>query len=564
MSKITHQQAAFLQYELSSNDPRRQKAALQELCRLSRSGKTFRPEAKATFEQVVAGLTVNATDSKVVRWGLNAIARIGTVANTAQSAMMTLRRYAGNPEIVAAAVAALAALYRGRIPAEVAMSDVDPATRVLAAMQTVPPKLLDTVSLAIDIDTADAELLKLALIVIGLNRDIQHLLHPRHENGAIIKALGQHDDAIVRQYSVWAVIENARLGPEHLGIPFNRLEVQPPNVQSKLLQLAPTAIADPIERQDVIITGSNQSSIEAREGLARGLISTFYDGLQDVTLSWSETETDERVLLPLAEHFARHADDVPSYRVAALDFYDRGAAFRERIRLGAEGTRLYAEVRSNEGRIRDLFGGGLDLEGEEILKKTQAGHGLKVLMLNATPDPQMPVASNHRPIRPDKEAMELRDRLAAVPKPRRQITFETLYATRPDQIQQELLRHEPKILHFSGHGGGGALAFETRDGGAAPVTGDQLAQIVKAYGDLECIVLHACYSDSIAQACEAHVSHVIGSTDAINDETAPSFTYIFYQALAMGRPYAQAFEMGLAEVGLTDNAEAAKYKIRSK
>lgn len=111
---------------------------------------------------------------------------------------MTLRRYEGDPEIVAAAVSALAALYRGRIPAEVEMGDVDPATRMLAAMQTVTPKLLDTVSLAIDIDTADAELLKLALIVIGLNRDIQHLLHPRHENGAIIKALGQHDNAIVR------------------------------------------------------------------------------------------------------------------------------------------------------------------------------------------------------------------------------------------------------------------------------------------------------------------------------------------------------------------------------
>ncbi|WP_300587473.1 CHAT domain-containing protein, partial [Marivita sp.] len=496
---------------------------------------------------------------------LNAIARIGTVTNTAQSAKMALRRYEGDPEIVAAAVSALAALYRGRIPAEVEMGGVNPATRMLAAMQTVTPKLLGTVSLAIDIDTADAELLKLALIVIGLNRDIQHLLHPRHENGAIIKALGQHDDAIVRQYSVWAVIENSRLGPEHLGIPFSRLEAQPSNVQSKLLQLAPTAIPDPIERQDVIIAGSNQSSIEAREGLARGLVSTFYDGLQDVTLSWSETETDERVLLPLAEHFARHADNVPSYRVAALDFYDRGAAFRERIRLGAEGTRLYAEVRNDQDGMLDLFGGGLDPEGEKIMKQTQAGHhGLKVLMLNATPDPQMPVASNYRPIRPDKEAMELRDRLAAVPQPRRQIAFETLYATRPDQIQQEMLRHEPKILHFSGHGGGGALAFETRDGRAAPVTGDQLAQIAKVYGDLECIVLHACYSDSIAQACEAHVSHIIGSTDAINDETAPSFTYIFYQALAMGRPYAQAFEMGQAEVGLTDKAEAAKYKIRSK
>ena len=133
-----------------------------------------------------------------------------------------------------------------------------------------------------------------------------------------------------------------------------------------------------------------------------------------------------------------------------------------------------------------------------------------------------------------------------------------------DQIQQEMLRHNPKILHFSGHGDKGALAFEDRDGRIASVTHALLARIVKAYGDLECLVLHACYSDEIAQACAAHVPTVIGSTDAINDETAPLFTHIFYQALATGRPYQQAFEMGKNEVALKSEIDAAKYAIRSR
>lgn len=561
---ITHQQAAFLRYELSSNDPRRQKVALQELCRLARTGLTFRPEARASFEQTVAGLTVNTSDVKVVRWGLNAIARIGTVANTAESVKVALRRHVGDPEIVAAAVSALAALHRGQFPPEVAMGGVDPATRMLAAMQTVAPRLLDRVSLAIDIDTADAELLKLALIVVGLNRDIQHLLHPRHENGAIVRALAQHDDPIVRQYSVWAVIENVRLGAEHLGIPFERIDWELTNVQAKLLQLAPTSIVDPTERQDVIIAGTLLPSAEAREGLARGLARTFYDGLQDVTIAWAGTEADERVLLPLAEHFARHASEAPSYRDEALSLYDRGAAFQERVRLGAEGTPLYAEVRSGGDRMPGLFDDETDVERRAMVERMQAEQRLKVLMLNATPDPTAPVDSNFVPIRPDKEAMELRERMAGIPNPRRRLTFETVYATRPDQIQQEMVRHEPKVLHFSGHGGRGALAFEDRSGRAAPVTGALLARVVGAYGDLECLVLHACYSDEIAQACAAHVPCVVGSTDAIDDETAPRFTYMFHQALAMGRPYQQAFEMGQTEVALVREEEAAKYAIRSR
>ena len=335
-------------------------------------------------------------------------------------------------------------------------------------------------------------------------------------------------------------------------------------MQAKLLQLAPKAIADPIELQDLIIAGTNLPSAEAREGLAVGLARSFYDGLQDVTIPWATTENDERVLLPLAEHFARYAGESPSYRDEALALHDRGAAFRERVRLGAEGTTLYAEVRTGADRIPGLFDDETDVERRAMVGRMQTERELKVLVLNATPDPTAPVDPGYLPIRPDKEAMELRERLAGVPNPRRRLVFETVYAARPDQIQQEMVRHDPKILHFSGHGGGGALAFEDRDGRVAPVTGALLARIVKTYGELECLVLHACYSDEIAQTCAVHVPHVVGSTDAIDDTTAAHFTYMFYQALATGRPYPQAFEMGRNEVALVREEEASKYAIRSR
>lgn len=84
----------------------------------------------------------------------------------------------------------------------------------------------------------------------------------------------------------------------------------------------------------------------------------------------------------------------------------------------------------------------------------------RVLILAATPDDQ-------GRIRPDREVMVLRERMAAMPSQKRPLTFDSIYATRLDQIQQELVRQRPTILHFSGHGDTGVLLFETEGGQTA-------------------------------------------------------------------------------------------------
>jgi len=63
------------------------------------------------------------------------------------------------------------------------------------------------------------------------------------------------------------------------------------------------------------------------------------------------------------------------------------------------------------------------------------------------------------------------------------------------------------------------------------------------------------------KCCAKHVGVVIGSTDAIDDETAPKFTYAFYQALANGRPYENAFRAGQVEVRTASEVAAACYKL---
>lgn len=553
--RITDQQAAFLAFELASNDdPRRQKVALQELSRLYRTGNRLAPETARRIEQQVVGLTSMSRDQKVVRWCLNALARFGT-RDSALSIEQAIRRYEAVPEIIAAAVSALARLRMGQLSDVDALRRVSPEVRMLAAMQTVSPAQLTDQGLQIDIATADPEVLKLALIVIGLDRDVQHLLHPRYENGIIVRELGQHDDAIVRQYVVWAVIENHRLTLDHLGIDLDRVEDQPENVQSKLLQLGASTLPDLTRRHELIMKGADLPSVDAREGLAKGLVHTYYDALETVTLDWFETDGSERVRLLLAEHFARQSDRVPSYHEKALELYQGGGPLRERVLLGADGTALFAKIKKFEGQVSlGLFGIEDDHHAARLERAIQMMNRETILVLNATPDDQ-------GRIRADKEGALLERQLEMVKHRERDLHVVQKFAVRLQDIQKELLNNRPKILHFSGHGDEGVLIFEKDDGTTAELAGDVLADIIEVYGDLECVVLHACYTENVARACAKHVGIVVGSTNAINDETAPKFTYAFYQALANGRPYENAFKAGQVEVKTVSAEDAACYKL---
>ena len=554
-TRISDLEAAFLKFELEGQDARRQKTALQELCRRYRGGQRLAPEAKHEFEIQACYLAVNAQDLKVVRWALNTVARLGTQQGAANSVTAALARHAEDPEIVGAAIAALAALYRGVIPDLPANAPVPPEIRVLAAMQTVTAAQLGKVQLQIDIDRADAELLKLALIVIGLNRDIQHLLHPRYENGDLVRALGQHDDPIVRQYSVWAVTENAALSLEHLGIPFDRTETEPDNVQAKLLELGASSIKDLTARQDLILVGSSYPSVLAREGLAKGLRRSFYDGLEGVTLDWALTEADMRVRVLLAEHFGRYADCLPSYEDMAIELASEGGDLRRHVLRGADGKPLQRQLERQAPVLADLFGDDPAIQGQIDMIKEHAK--TKVLILAATPD-------DEGRIRPDKEVAELRERMAAMPSQKRPLAFEHIMAARLDQIQQELVRQRPTILHFSGHGAPGLLVFETLDGKSADLSAELLARVLKSYRDIECLVLHACFTEDVARACLPHVDYVVGSTVAVDDEAAPRFSYLFYQSVAAGMGYEQAFEMGQTEVAFQSTAAADAYKFMTR
>ena len=560
------QQCAYLKFELESDDRKRQKIALQSISKLYRTNHTLSSENRRAFEQSINGLVLQSNqDQKVARWCLNALAHVGAIGSADQYIGLALKQYEGEPEIVSAGIAALSKLYGPRIVEAPAYKNYDPTMRTLAAMQHTEPRHLDLTKIKIDIEKSDKEVLKLALITVGLNREIENLFHPRHTNGQIVKVLGQFPDSVVVQYTVWAIIENRKLALTDLGIRTDRVDLLTPNVQSKLMQLIAEREADKERKNRIIADGPFLSDFEAREGLAKGLSRNYYDGLEEITIDWFNTESSKEIRMLLAEHFARFSDDCYPYEQKAVSILEEEPSFKELLLLGAEGKKLYRKIREGDANFgtSDLFSsqaGQLDDLSIRIRKieskETKAMTELKVLFLSASP-------INEGRLRLDQEARDIKEKLRAVEQPNFQVTVSHEWAVRVDQIQDILLNQKPTVLHFSGHGGGGTICFEDQLGKSMPVEAEAFSKLIELNKDcIKCVVLNSCYSVEVAKDVISHVECVIGCDASISDVAAIAFSRAFYRALAHGRDYEGAFRLAKNDVELANlKGEAEKYKL---
>lgn len=125
-------------------------------------------------------------------------------------------------------------------------------------------------------------------------------------------------------------------------------------------------------------------------------------------------------------------------------------------------------------------------------------------------------------------------------------------ALRPRDISQALLDYGPKIVHFAGHGTTeGTLCFENDPGTAQEVPVEALSALFAQFaGQVECVILNACYSDIQAIAISQHIRYVIGMKRAIGDQAAIAFAVGFYQGLYAGRTIEDAFQLGCVQIQL--------------
>jgi len=349
----------YIKSQIETGDPGRTKKALQELCKLYRDGYRIPPAQLIGVEQSVVGLLYTQTkDEKVRRWDLNALARLGREPTCMEAIMHVLTQYREEPQTSAAAIAAIYRLSRKATDILKKLS-FDEQMVTLAALQHVEAKKLDLSALPLNIETASADLLKLALIVVGLDRAPVNMLHPRHDNAQIVKALGSHHDSIVSQYSVWAITENRSLGLDALGIDIRSIEQQPPNVRAWVFRLIAMTAEDAERNFEYIELGMRDPDAEARIGLALGLKGIFFDGLEALVLDWFTSEHDTEVSQHILDHMIKQAALCPNYEAMILEIYEKeppGSSLRQRMEATAAGTSLYTKFRQMDDPA-DLFRG---------------------------------------------------------------------------------------------------------------------------------------------------------------------------------------------------------------
>lgn len=183
---------------------------------------------------------------------------------------------------------------------------------------------------------------------------------------------------------------------------------------------------------------------------------------------------------------------------------------------------------------------------------------VKILFLSANP-------KDISRIRLDEEMREV-DEIIRMGDRRDQLDLILHPAVRPGDIRQALLRHQPHILHFSGHGSPTeGIIVEDKNGKTKLISTDALAALFRAIKDnLNVVLLNACYSAVQAEAITHVVDFTIGMRKEIGDHSAIVFSAAFYQGLAYGRSVQESFDLGVSSLMLEGIPESETPALLSK
>ena len=351
-------EVAYIELLIGDRDPESKKIGLQRLCKLYRQGLRHHQPERLSIH--LMGL-LHDEAPKVKRWALNALALIGS-RNNIKAIVEAIQRNRNDPDILGAGVSALCAL----LPAAEAKKELEQAdlplagATLMAAVQHSGHFQNELRIARVQIDYADPPELRLAGILVGLDKAPEHLFSLNIPNREVIGELNLHPDAIVAQYSIWATYENPTLSLKDLRLPLHDVEAKPANIRKYVYQLAAKDVQTAQDNYEFLVRGSEDPDAEARAGLATGLRGVYFDGLETLILDWFNDEKVDRVKQRLLEHMARNADNCSPYAAPALRAYeaaDSGSLTRARLEAAARHTSLYPAMKRVEydAEGRDLF-----------------------------------------------------------------------------------------------------------------------------------------------------------------------------------------------------------------
>ena len=107
-------------------------------------------------------------------------------------------------------------------------------------------------------------------------------------------------------------------------------------------------------------------------------------------------------------------------------------------------------------------------------------------------------------------------------------------AARPKDLQRLLLRYEPQIVHFSGHGSKShRILLDGPNGRAQALDQQGLKDVFAFYNKhVRLVLLNACFTKTQARLLSDVVDYSIGTARPIGDKVSVAFAGAFYQALS--------------------------------
>ncbi len=168
-------------------------------------------------------------------------------------------------------------------------------------------------------------------------------------------------------------------------------------------------------------------------------------------------------------------------------------------------------------------------------------------------------------LRLDKEIREIDEGLRLAKK-RDNFKLEQRLAARTEDLRRALLRYEPQIVHFCGHGETDGIFLENDAGTKQLVPKEALTNLFKLFSKrgVQCVVLNACYSDEQAEEISEHINFVVGMSKVVGDKAAIQFAVGFYDALGAGWSYEDAYELGCNAIALEGIPEELTPVLKKK
>jgi hypothetical protein len=131
------------------------------------------------------------------------------------------------------------------------------------------------------------------------------------------------------------------------------------------------------------------------------------------------------------------------------------------------------------------------------------------------------------------------------------------FAPRTRDLQDALLLHDPRIVHFAGPGdGGGVIHLADAYGRRGVVEKEALAELFGILSEwIKVVILNGCDTLPLVETLGGVVDYAIGMDQPLGDASAIVFAEAFYGALATGRPVQASFDLAVG--GLNGEAHAA-------